>query len=66
MAKKSEMIGFKTTPEIKAALEEIAEREDRTISYIINRILEEYLAPSEKKEIVTPNFDKILKNNFQL
>lgn len=66
MAKKSEMIGFKTTPEIKAALEEIAEREDRTISYIINRILEEYLTPSGKKEIVTPNFDKILKNNFQL
>ena len=43
MAKKSEMIGFKTTPEIKAALEEIAEREDRTISYIINKILERSL-----------------------
>lgn len=43
MAKKSEMIEFKTTPEIKQALEKIAENEDRTISYIINRILEEYL-----------------------
>lgn len=43
MAKKSEMIGFKTTPEIKQALEKIAEAEDRTVSYIINRILEEYL-----------------------
>lgn len=43
MAKKTEMIGFKTTPEIKTALEEIAEREDRTISYIINRILEHHL-----------------------
>lgn len=43
MAKKSEMIGFKTTPEIKAALEDIAEREDRTVSYIINRILEQHL-----------------------
>ena len=43
MAKKSEMIGFKTTPEIKQALEKIAESEDRTVSYIINRILEEYL-----------------------
>ena len=50
MAKKSEMIGFKTTPEIKAALEEIAEREDRTLSYIINRILEQNLGLNEKKE----------------
>lgn len=43
MAKKTEMIGFKTTPEVKAALTEIAEREDRSISYIINRILQQYL-----------------------
>lgn len=43
MSKKSEMIGFKTTPEIKAALEEIAEREDRTLSYVINKILENYI-----------------------
>ena len=50
MAKKSEMIGFKTTPEIKSALEEIAEREDRTLSYIINRILEQNLGLGEKKE----------------
>ena len=40
MAKKTEMIGFKTTPEIKAALLEMAKREDRSISYIINRILQ--------------------------
>lgn len=62
MAKKSEMIGFKTTPEIKAALEKIAESEDRTISYIINRILEEYLNPSNFKTYITPNFDKHLKS----
>ena len=43
MAKKNVMIGFKTTPEIRKALEEIAESEDRTISYIINRILQNYL-----------------------
>lgn len=43
MAKKSEMIGFKTTPEIRKALEEIAEKEDRSISYIINKILIEKL-----------------------
>ena len=43
MAKKTVMIGFKTTPEIREKLEQIAEKEDRTISYIINKILEEYL-----------------------
>ena len=61
MAKKSEMIGFKTTTEIKAALEQIAEIEDRTISYIINRILEDYLFGGNPKEIVTINFDKNMK-----
>ena len=41
--KKTEMIGFKTTPAIKEALESIAEQEDRSVSYIVNRILTEYL-----------------------
>lgn len=49
MAKKSEMIGFKTTPEIKKELERIAESEDRTISYIINRILQNHLFDKEKE-----------------
>lgn len=49
MKKKSEMIGFKTTPDVKAALEEIAEKEDRSVSYIINRILTEYLKIEERK-----------------
>lgn len=48
MKKKSEMIGFKTTPEIRKALEEIAENEDRSISYIINRILQNYLEKEGK------------------
>lgn len=61
MAKKSEMIGFKTTPEIKAALEQIAEIEDRTISYIINRILEDYLKQPGRKEVITINFDKSME-----
>lgn len=43
MRKKTEMIGFKCTPEIRKALEQIAEEEDRSISYIINRVLTEYL-----------------------
>lgn len=48
MSKKSEMIGFKTTPEIRKELERIAESEDRSISYIINRILQQYLEKEEK------------------
>lgn len=43
MVKKSVMIGFKATPELKEALEQIAEKEDRTLSYIINRALEKYV-----------------------
>lgn len=45
--KKPEMIGFKTTTEIKAKLEQIAKEEDRSVSYVVNRILTEYF---EKKE----------------
>lgn len=43
MAKKTEMIGFKTTPELKETLQKIAEKEDRTVSYIINKAIKEYL-----------------------
>lgn len=50
MTKKSEMIGFKTTPEIKQELEKIAEKEDRTISYIINKILHEHLTEVKKHD----------------
>ncbi len=48
MNKKSEMIGFKTTPEIKEALEEMARKDDRTVSYIVNKILKEYIERSTK------------------
>lgn len=41
--KKSEMIGVKVTPTVKKILEEIATKEDRSISYIVNRLIEEYL-----------------------
>lgn len=41
--KKSEMIGVKITPTIKKQLEEIAEKEDRSISYIVNRLIEDYI-----------------------
>ena len=48
MPKKTEMIGFKTTPAIKKALEDIKDREDRSISYIINKILSEHLQIKEE------------------
>ncbi len=50
MPKKTEMVGFKTTPAVKEALMNMAEREDRSISYIINRILLQYFELSEEKE----------------
>lgn len=48
MKKKTEMIGFKTTPDVKLKIEEIAEKEDRTVSYIINKILTEYILKLEE------------------
>lgn len=51
MAKKTEMVGFKTTPAVKEALLNIAKLEDRSISYIINRILLKHLQlPEEEQE----------------
>ena len=51
MEKRSKMVGFMTTPEVKAALAAIAEREDRSISYVINRILIQHLElPDESKD----------------
>ena len=47
--KKSEMIGVKITPSIKKALTEIAEKEDRSISYIVNRLIEEYINKTSPK-----------------
>lgn len=41
--KKSEMIGVKITPSTKKKLFEIAEREDRSISYIVNKLIEDFI-----------------------
>ena len=48
VGKKTEMVGFKTTPEIKEALLSIAKKEDRSVSYIINRILLQHFGLQEK------------------
>ena len=50
MAKKTEMVGFKTTAQVKSALLEMARKEDRSISYIINRILLQHLNMSAEEE----------------
>lgn len=46
-SKQSEFIGFRTTKEYRIELEKIGEKEDRTISYIINKAIEKYI--EEKK-----------------
>lgn len=48
--KKSEMIGVKITPTAKYELTKIAEREDRSISYIVNRLIEEYLKKERESD----------------
>ena len=41
--KKTEYITFRTSEEVKTAIENIAKDEDRTISYILNRIITDYI-----------------------
>ena len=47
--KKDQHIAFMTTKEIKEKLQKIAEEEDRTLSYIVHRILSIYFSDSYKK-----------------
>ena len=47
MSKKSEYITFRTDAKTKAYLEERANAEERTLSWIINKILTEYIATEE-------------------
>lgn len=45
--KKSESITFRCSPEIKEKLDTIAKEEDRSLSYIINRLIEMALKKME-------------------
>lgn len=36
-------IGVRVLPEVKAALEKLAKKDDRAIAYVVNKIVEEYL-----------------------
>ena len=50
MSKKSEYITFRTDSTTKAYLEERAKTEERTLSWIINKILTEHIAKQEGGE----------------
>lgn len=41
--KKTELIAVRTSVETKLTLEKIAEKEDRSISYIVNRIIQDFI-----------------------
>lgn len=47
--KKSEFIAIRTTEEIKNKLDQIAKEEDRSLSYIVNRIIENYFNKTENR-----------------
>ena len=46
--KRSEFIGLRVTTDIKQKLEKIAEKEDRSIAYVVNLIIVQYFEKSEK------------------
>lgn len=48
--KKNEFVTFRTDQETKRKLEEIAKREDRTLSYIINQIIKIYVQEVKTNE----------------
>ena len=47
--KKTESITFRCNTEIKAKLDKIAKDEDRSLSYVINRILEQALIKEKEQ-----------------
>lgn len=55
MAKTDAQIGIRVTSEFKERLEAQAQREHRTISNLITKVMEEYLEQAEPKE--KPNDD---------
>ena len=49
MTMKREMIGIRLTPEMKEKLQKVADKEMRSLSNLVLKILTEYLAEQEKK-----------------
>lgn len=61
---KKVMIGFKTDSEVKAKLEAIAYAEDRSVSYIVNRIISKELEEVQKPERVLEYIDSLSFNTY--
>jgi len=47
--KKSEYVTFRTTPAVKALLEQKAKEDDRTISYLVEKIVQEWAQKQDEK-----------------
>lgn len=70
MSTRKVMIGFKTDVEIKERLEEIANREDRSVSYIVNRLItkalqEEADEESTKAQLVLDYIDTLNYSSYE-
>jgi predicted transcriptional regulator len=50
--KKTEVITFRTTPEIKQYLEEEAKKQERTPAWIVNKIVTEYVNKQKERKII--------------
>ena len=48
-SKKLDPMSIRLDPEVKAALEIIAQQEDRSLSYVINRVLRQYVETVKSK-----------------
>lgn len=70
MSTRKVMIGFKTDVEIKERLEEIASREDRSVSYIVNRLItkalqEEADEESTKAQVVLDYIESLNYSSYE-
>lgn len=48
--KKTSVVTFRTTPEVKKFLEEEAEKQERTPAWIVNKIITEYINERQKTD----------------
>ena len=54
--KRKKMLGpmsIRLDPDVKAALEAVAQAEDRSVAYVINRVLREHFAPLDESAVKT-------------
>ncbi len=63
--KKTEVITFRTTPEVKQYLEKTAKEQDRTPAWIVDKIITEYVKENQGKH-KTINFNIHHNENINL